>query len=232
MASWPLVRKARSDGSRMTRRLTGSSRCSRDPLPGGDQRVPRARACVGQVDRGDPVGHLPGAAEIVALDPGGALTLLDLAGLSIAATARPRRPPGRAAWSSPATANRRTAFIAAAASQTARLSSRCIRSGARSPARSASVQPLRRGRSLISAAAYLPACSHGPTRAKHGRSSSSSSACFRRPSPAPILTAAAASGFVVFTNAESPGGCATRRPYSMLSSRSDPNAYCRTRARA
>ena len=106
-----------------------------------------------------------------------------------------------AAWSRPATANRRTTFIAAAASQTARLSSRCIRSGARSPARSASVQPLRRGRSLISAAAYLPACSHGSTRVKHGRSSSSSSARFRRPRPTLILAAAAAFDSVVFTNA-------------------------------
>lgn len=77
------------------------------------------------------------------------------------------------------TANRRTTFIAAAASQAARLSSRCIRSGVRSLACSASVQPLRLGRSLISAAMYLPACSHGSTRAKHGRSNSSSSARFR-----------------------------------------------------
>jgi hypothetical protein len=38
-------------------------------------------------------------------------------------------------------------------------------------------------------------------RAKHGRSSSSSSSRFRRPSRAPILTAAPASGFVVFTHA-------------------------------
>jgi hypothetical protein len=66
-------------------------------------------------------------------------------------------------------------FTGAAASQTARLSSRCIRSGVWSPARSASVQPFRRGRSLISAAVYLPACSHTSTRAKHGRSNSSSS---------------------------------------------------------
>jgi hypothetical protein len=44
---------------------------------------------------------------------------------------------------------------------------------------------------LITAAAYLPACSHGSTRAKHGRSSSSSSLRFRRASAAPILTAAA-----------------------------------------
>jgi hypothetical protein len=40
-----------------------------------------------------------------------------------------------------------------------------------------SAQPFRFGRSLISAAAYLPACGgHGSTRAKHGRSNSSISA--------------------------------------------------------
>jgi len=47
---------------------------------------------------------------------------------------------------------------------------------------------------------YLPACSHGSTRAKHGRSRSSSSARFCRASPAPILAAAAASDVVVRTN--------------------------------
>jgi hypothetical protein len=67
-------------------------------------------------------------------------------------------------------ANRRTTLIAAAVSQTARLSSRWVLSGARSPACSAIVHPLRRGIWPISAAAYLPACSHGSTRAKHGRS--------------------------------------------------------------
>jgi hypothetical protein len=117
-------------------------------------------------------------------------------------TASPRRRPAlRAASSSPATANRRTHPIAAKASQTARLSSRCVRSGVRSPARSAIVHPFRLRRSLITAAAYLPACTHGSVRAKHGRSRSSSSARFRRPSAVPILAAAAAFGFVVFTNA-------------------------------
>ena len=50
-------------------------------------------------------------------------------------------------------------------------------------------------------AAYLPACSHGSTRAKHGRSNPSSSARIRRPSPAPILTAPAALDPVVVTHA-------------------------------
>jgi hypothetical protein len=121
---------------------------------------------------------------------------------STAPTARPRRRPVlRAASSSPETANRRTTPIAAKVSQTARLSSRCVRSGVRSPERSAIVHPFRLRRSLITAAAYLPACSHGSVRAKHGCSSSSSSARFRRPSAAPILAAAAAFDPVVFTNA-------------------------------
>jgi len=79
------------------------------------------------------------------------------------------------------------------------LSSRCVRSGERSPERSAIVHPFRLRRSHITAAAYLPACSHGPVRAKHGWSRSSSSARFRRPSAAPILAAAAAFGFAVLT---------------------------------
>ena len=54
---------------------------ARDPLPGRDQRVPGALAGIGQMDRGNPVGHLPGAAQIVTLHAGRALTLLDLAGL-------------------------------------------------------------------------------------------------------------------------------------------------------
>jgi len=121
---------------------------------------------------------------------------------STAPTASPRgRPVLRAASSSPATANRRTTPIAAKVSQTARLSSRCVRSGVRSPERSAILHPFGLRKSLITAAAYLPACSHGPVRAKHGRSPSSSSARFRRASAAPILAAAAAVDSVVLTNA-------------------------------
>jgi len=48
---------------------------------------------------------------------------------------------------------------------------------------------------------YLPACSHGSTRAKHGRSKPSSFLRFRAASAAPILPAAAAFGFVVVTHA-------------------------------
>ena len=52
-----------------------------DPLPGGDQRVPGSLAGIGQVHGSDPVSYFPGAAQVVALDAGGALALLDLAGL-------------------------------------------------------------------------------------------------------------------------------------------------------
>ena len=61
-------------------------------------------------------------------------------------------------------ANRRTTPAAAAASQTARLSSRCVLSGARSPACSAIVHPFRLGSSLTSADTYLPACCHVSVR--------------------------------------------------------------------
>jgi hypothetical protein len=74
-------------------------------------------------------------------------------------------------------------------------------SGARSPACAAIVHPFRLGIWLITAAAYLLACSHASVRAKHGRSNSSSSTRFRRASAAPILAAAAAFGFAVLTNA-------------------------------
>jgi hypothetical protein len=50
----------------------------RDPLPGADQRVPGALADVGQVDGIDPVGHFPGAAQVLPLHArrGGARLLL------------------------------------------------------------------------------------------------------------------------------------------------------------
>jgi hypothetical protein len=74
-----------------------------------------------------------------------------------------------------------------------------VRSGVRSPPRRAMLQPFTRGSSLTSADTYLPACSHGSVRAKHGRSSPSSSSRFRSASPAPMLTAAAASILVLVT---------------------------------
>src|ERR1019366_5123222 len=100
-------------------------------------------------------------------------------------TSPPRRFPRRAASVSPATANRRTTLIAAEVSQLAWLSSRWVLSGVLSPACRAMLHPLRSGSSLITAAVYLPACSHGSGLAKHGRRRSSSSARFRSASPAP-----------------------------------------------
>jgi hypothetical protein len=120
---------------------------------------------------------------------------------SIAPITIPPRRPRRAAASSPATANRRTTLIAAKVSQLAWFSSRWVRSGVRSPLRRAMLHPFTRGSSLASADTYLPACSHGCVRAKHGRSRPSSSSRFRSASPAPTLTAAAASVLVLVTQA-------------------------------
>jgi hypothetical protein len=46
------------------------------------------------------------------------------------------------------------------------------------------LHPFTLGNSLTSADTYFPACSHGSVRAKHGRSSPSSSFRFRSASPA------------------------------------------------
>ena len=89
---------------------------------------------------------------------------------SSAPTVIRRRRDRRAASSSPAAAYLLTWLIAAASSHDARFSSRCDRSGVRSPACSATDQPFRDGRSLASADTYLPACSHVCVRAKHDRS--------------------------------------------------------------
>src|ERR1017187_3918582 len=62
------------------------------------------------------------------------------------------------------------------------------------------LQPFRFGKLLITAPTYFPACSHGSTRTNDGLISPSSSARFRWPSLALILTAAAAFDSVVFTN--------------------------------
>src|SRR5579875_1704046 len=70
---------------------------------------------------------------------------------------------------------------------------RVVRSGDRSPACLAIVRPLRRGRSLISAATYLPACSHVPVRRNAGLTSSISPARFRAASLTATLPAAVAS---------------------------------------
>src|SRR6516164_3509326 len=145
-----------------------------------------------------PLATLPTHPRYCLLTPAVSSPCLTCPVSSIAPTASPRRRPAlHAASSSPATANRRTTPIAAKVSHTARLSSRWVLSGARSPACAAIVHPLRRGIWLIPAITYLPACSHGPVRAKPGLSNSSSSLRFRRASAAPILAAAAALHLVV-----------------------------------
>jgi hypothetical protein len=187
----------------MARDIAGSSRCSRgircwapaSACPVFSRTYDRCTVVI-------PVRHLPSAAQVVPLDPGGGRALLDLTGLiqrpdhQAAAPARPARRLLQARH-----ANRRTSPIAAKVSQEARLSSRWVRSGVLSPACSAIVHPLRLGSPLTRALMYFPACSHGSGRAKHDRSRPSSSARFRPASPDPILAAAAAFALVVVTHA-------------------------------
>ena len=119
---------------------------------------------------------------------------------SSAPTVIRRRRDRRAASSSPAAAYLLTWLIAAASSHEARLSSRCDRSGVRSPACSATDQPFRDGRSLASADMYLPDCSHVCVRAKHGRSRPSRTDRSRTALRAPILAVAAAPVSFVLTS--------------------------------
>ena len=89
---------------------------------------------------------------MLALHPGSGVAVFLLPGL----IQRPDRQTAAAAGPArrliqSAIANRRTAPIAAASSQDARLSSRCVRSGVLSPISFAIVHPLRRGRSPITA---------------------------------------------------------------------------------
>jgi hypothetical protein len=120
---------------------------------------------------------------------------------SIAAITRPpRRRLRRAASASPEAAKRRTSPIAASVSHDARFSSRCIRSGDRSPACEAIVQPFRLGSSLTSADMYFPACCHVSVRAKQPLSAPISSARLRSACPAPTLAAAAACDSFVLTS--------------------------------
>jgi hypothetical protein len=107
-----------------------------------------------------------------------------------------------------------------------------VRSGVRSPARSAIVQPLHFGRPLTSALTYLPACSHGSVRVKHGLSRHSSSLRFRAPRRAPILEAAAAADFVVVTHCmiarRLPHAEPRDTPILRLPPGHSPNGCCRT----
>jgi hypothetical protein len=148
-------------------------------------------------------------------------------------TSLSRRPERRAASARPATANRRTTPVAAEVSHTARLSSRWVLSGARSPACSAMVQPLRLASPPASAHRYFPACSHGSGLTKQGRIRSSSSRRFRAACRAPILAAAAAPDFVVLTNCMIAGRLpyeqvATSRSASVIPAQSQ-NGCCPTR---
>jgi hypothetical protein len=147
--------------------------------------------------RVDPVGHLARAAQVLPLHAGRGGARLLLAGLV-------QRPGHQAAPPSGTPRGLLQAGHGELADRSrihaARLSSRWVFSGARSPACSAIVQPLRLVRPLARAHRYFPACSHGSVRAKHGRSKPRSSPRFRAASCAPILAAAAAPDFVVLTN--------------------------------
>ena len=67
----------------------------RDLLPGADQRVPGALAHIRQMHRGDPVGYLAHAPQVVPLDAGRGTALLNLAGLIDRPA--PQAPPPAAA---------------------------------------------------------------------------------------------------------------------------------------
>ena len=174
IASCPLVRNRRSRGSPVTRDVTGSLMCSRGihcrapisacPVPSRTY----ARCTVLM-----PLATRPAHPRYCLLTPAVASALLLLPGL----VQRPDRiPPARrfrrAASSSPATANRRTTLIAASVIP-AGMIQQPLRPVRRPGPRHAGRCSTRctRGSSLISAATYLPACSHTCVRAKHGRSS-------------------------------------------------------------
>ena len=184
----------------MARDFTGSSRCSRgihcrapiSACPAFSRTYDRCTVLI-------PLATFPAHPRYWRLTPAVASPAFSCPVSSIAPITRP--PRRRRACSRPWAANRRTTLIAANVSQTAWFSSRCVRSGVWSPPCRAMLHPFTRGSSLTSADTYLPACSHGSVRAKHGRSSPSSSERFRSASPAPILTAAAASVFVLVTQA-------------------------------
>ena len=203
MASCPLVWNTRSAGRPITWDFTGSAMCSagihcRAPISACPVLSRTYDKCTVLM----PFSTLPAHPMYCLLTPAVDWPFFSCPDSSSAPIRRPRRRPDRRAASSrPATANRRTTPITANVSQQARFSSRCVRSGVRSPACWAMLQPFRFARPLITAPAYFRACSHGSTRANDGFIRPSSSARFRWPSPAHKLTAAAAFGFVVFTHA-------------------------------
>jgi hypothetical protein len=124
-----------SSGRPMSSDFTGSSICSagihwRAPISACPVPSRTCAKCTVVI----PLATLPTHPRYCRFTPAVAQPCLTWLVSSIAPTRRPRRlPPRRAASSSPATANRRTTPIAANASQHARLSSRWVRCGDRSP---------------------------------------------------------------------------------------------------
>jgi hypothetical protein len=147
-----------------------------------------------------PLAALPAQPRYCRCTPAVAVPALVLAGLirrpgHHLAAAAPARGPGQARDGEPAHHPHRRVRVL-----TARLSSRWVLSGARSPACSAIVDPLRLARPPARAHRYFPACSHGSGLAEHGRSKPSRSRRSRAASRARILAAAAAPDPVVLTN--------------------------------
>src|SRR5712692_1578791 len=187
IASCPLVRNSRSAGSPVTSDRTGSLTCSRgihcrapiSACPVFSRTYARCTTLI-------PFATRPAHPRYCLLTPAVAVPCFSC---PVSSSAPAVIPPAlrfrRAAPSSPATANRRTALIAAISSQDAWFSSRCVLSGVWSPACRAMLHPFTRGSPPASAATYLPACSHTSVRAKHGRSDSSRPARSRSAVPVP-----------------------------------------------
>jgi hypothetical protein len=192
MASCPLVRNRVQGQARDQRPHRVLHLLFRDPLPRAGQAVAGLLPHVGQVHRVDPVRDPSRAAHVLALHARGAAAVLSWPVSSSVPTVIRLRQERAAASSSRAAPNLLTWLIAAASSHDARFSRRCIASGNRSPACSATDQPFREARSLTSAFRYFPACSHVWVRAKHDRSTPSSADRSRSARPAPIVAAAAA----------------------------------------
>jgi hypothetical protein len=82
MASSALVRKNQALGQGHGQRVRRVADVpGRDPLPGADQRMPGLLAHIRQVHRGDAIGNLAHASQILPFDAGRGSALLGLAGL-------------------------------------------------------------------------------------------------------------------------------------------------------
>ena len=204
----PLVRNRNSSGSPVTSDFTGSSMSS----AGIHCRAP-VSACPVLSRTQDrctvlmPFATRPAQPMYCRLTPAVELPCFCWPVSSSAATAIRRRRHLLAAWSSAATACLLTWLIAAISSHDVRFSSRCARSGVRSPACSATDHPFRGGSSLASADTYFPACSHVWARVKHDRSAPMRVDRSRSARRVPILAAAAPDSFVLTSNMIT-GGCA------------------------